>query len=123
QRAANTEQRQIRELFGHRGQPAFQRIATVVAAGHDAQRLLLRAQRAGGNALPFTTAFLPGAELFTAVVKYVVHRHVNNTQYRPTLVDQRDVHGEIPVALDEFAGTVERVDQPVAGPGLTFAPG
>jgi len=36
--------------------------------------------------------------------------------------DQRDVHGELAVALDELAGAVERIDQPVAWPAAAFAP-
>src|SRR5574344_1046045 len=38
------------------------------------------------------------------------------------LVDQRDVDTELAIALDEFAGAIDRVNQPITGPVLAFLP-
>ena len=41
---------------------------------------------------------------------------VHDTEDRHAVLDQRDVHGEFAVALDELARAVERIDQPVTAP-------
>ena len=43
-------------------------------------------------------------------------RHVDHAEHRPMVVDQRDVDRELAVAIDEFLGAVQRIDQPVAVP-------
>src|SRR5512143_277663 len=48
-------------------------------------------------------------------------RRIDHTQYRLVMVDEGDSDGELSGATDEFAGAVERVDQPVALPAGTLA--
>ena len=40
----------------------------------------------------------------------IAHRNAHHTQHRATVVDQRDVHGELTVAIDELLGAIERID-------------
>ena len=51
------------------------------------------------------------------------HRRVHHAEHRHAVLDQGDVDGELAVALDEFAGAVERVDQPVADATAGAFPG
>ena len=84
----------------------------MIAARHDAQRTRQRrrvhrdrrVQRAG-PLLRATFAGQPG---------HIEHRRVHHTRDRYSIDDQRDVHGELARTLDEFLGSVERIDQPIA---------
>ena len=52
----------------------------------------------------------------TAVVILVAGRHVHDTQHGFVAADQRDIHGEFAVALDELLGPVQRVHEPELRP-------
>src|SRR3546814_12921572 len=40
------------------------------------------------------------------------HRRLDHAEHRDAVVDQGDIDGELAIALDEFAGAVERIHQP-----------
>ena len=44
----------------------------------------------------------------------IQRRRITHPQHRKTVLDQRDVDGELPVFLDELLGAIERINQPVA---------
>ena len=44
------------------------------------------------------------------------HRCLHHAKHAPARVDERDVDGELAIALDELARAIERIDQPVARP-------
>ncbi len=44
------------------------------------------------------------------------HGHMHHAQHRTCALDQRDIHAEFAVALEELLGTVEGIDNPAARP-------
>ena len=63
---------------------------------------------------------LEGAAAFPGKVIDIQNGYVNYAEYAPVAGNQRDIDGEFTVALDEFPGAVERVDQPVGVPQLAL---
>ena len=49
------------------------------------------------------------------------HRRLHHAEHRHAVLDQRDVDGELAIALDELAGAVERIDQPQPPPFAAHA--
>jgi len=56
------------------------------------------------------------AMALAASVGPVLNRNVHDTKYGSVRFNERDVDCELTVAIDEFLGTVERVNQPVSLP-------
>ncbi len=56
-------------------------------------------------------------------VQLVQRRRVDHAQHRLPVFHQGDVDGELAIFLDELAGAVERIHQPVAPPLLALRPG
>ena len=48
---------------------------------------------------------------------------MHHAKRRLSVLDQRDVHGELAVALDELARAIQRIDQPEARPAASRVPG
>src|SRR6185437_7694055 len=128
-RAATREQAEL--------QRGTQRLQHVALADQAAQRVLLRAavraaagdggrprQRARADALPVAALFRlpPRADTARGDVQVAGDRRQHNAQHGPVVLDQRDVDRELAVALDELAGTVERIDQPVPRPRFALLP-
>jgi hypothetical protein len=56
-------------------------------------------------------------------MQLVQRRRVDHAQDGLAVLDERDVDGELAILLDELAGTVERIHQPVASPVPADVPG
>jgi hypothetical protein len=57
----------------------------------------------------------------TADVSLVLYWNVHHAEYGSVRVDQRDVDRKLAVAVNEFLGAIERVDQPVTLPLATLS--
>ena len=51
---------------------------------------------------------------YIADVYLLLHWHSNDAEDRFITLNQRDVDGELAIAVDEFLGAVEWVHQPIA---------
>ena len=65
----------------------------------------------------------PGAAVPAGVVQFVQGGRVHHAELRPAAPHQRDVDGVLGAPGQQFAGAVERVDQPVFGPVPALGPG
>ena len=90
----------------------------VRAARGDAQRRGGRA--AGGDAAFAVAVAAEGALPRHAVPDGAADRRLDHAEDRHAVFDERDVDGELAVALQELAGAVERVDQPEARPAAAL---
>ena len=61
---------------------------------------------------------LVGPRVVFREVERAAHRHVNHAHDGRPVVHQGDVHGELPIALDEFLRAVQRVHNPQRLPRL-----
>ena len=61
----------------------------------------------------------PRAEPERALVEPADRRREHDAEHGAPLLDERDVHRELAVALQEFLRAVERVDEPEARPSTT----
>ena len=86
----------------------------VRAAGGDAQRRSRRNARADGDV--GIAVATERAMSRHAVPQRAGDRLLDHAEHGHAVLDQRDVDGELAVALDELAGAVQRVDQPEPRP-------
>ena len=61
----------------------------------------------------------PGA----AMPQVAGHRRLHHAEHRHAVLDQRDVDGELAIALDELARAVQRIDHPQPRPGQALRGG
>jgi hypothetical protein len=90
--------------------------ARVRAARDHNRPAALVATHADGLGLAFGL-LLEGTEPDAARINHAQHRHVHHAQHRAVAINERDIDGEFAVAVDEFLGAVERIDQPETRPG------
>ena len=58
----------------------------------------------------------PGAVTDGAVIKPLEHGREHDAEHGSPGIDERDVHRELAVALEELLRAVERIDEPIARP-------
>ena len=63
----------------------------------------------------------PGTETGATVVAAAAHRHADQTEQHPAILDQGHVDGELLATGDELLGAVQRVHQPPAPPVAALA--
>ena len=84
------------------------------ATGHHIKAILRDAP--AFNDLALTLHFQPCTKSHSTCVQTIKGRRENDAQYRDTVFNQRDIDGELAIALDKFLGSIKRVNQPEALP-------
>ena len=101
------------------GQQAFLLRAGMAAAGDHGHRFTRRWRVAHADRHHCITVRTPGAQPCTTVVATATGGHGHHAEHHATLLDQRDVDGELFTAGNKFLGAIQRVDQPPARPAGT----
>ena len=100
-----------------KGFQLFHRLATMATAGDHYHR---RGAGTALNRLALTVVLFKGTHTLAAQVGHCRYRHMHHAQHRGLAFHQRDVDGELTIALDKFLGAIQRVHQPEARPVLAI---
>ncbi len=95
----------------------FKSLAAVTAArDHDNSRVAIHPPRVHRGDATLIAPLRASCRNVAGVDHDVLRRNTDDTEHRAMSLDQRDVHRELAVAIDELLGAVERIDQPVPAP-------
>ena len=94
----------------------------MTAAGHQSKGLLWGQTHTNRLSLARRIS-APSTKTGTAVITLAGGRNTHHAEDHATLLDQRDVDGELLAAGDKFLSAIQRIDQPPAAPLRTGAQG
>ena len=64
-----------------------------------------------------TTRIVPPRTLTNHTpIHQIMHWRIHHTEHRLAMLDQRNIHSEVTIALNKFFSAIKRINQPIALP-------